>query len=195
MAQIFLSYIMREVSYIIVLHERRSKFTTLMWQKASRWDNLFKLIMICSFDPAIRVCLAVAHHLELFAAKKKMGRFSHTRRMLRSEKQRAGICVCVWRWDEGGLQTEAIFTESHPVRAHHMAFIHLTNDMKNNKCSLFTIVGPSGGNLNYKKLSEKQTQVTPMSSSRKPMSWAGDAFARRWRIERDKRGSLISSRI
>lgn len=30
-------------------------------------------------------------------------------------------------------------------QAHHMAFIHLTNDMKNNKCSLFTIVGPSGG--------------------------------------------------
>lgn len=52
--------------------------------------------MICSFDPAISVRLAVAHHLELFAAK-KMERFSHTRRMLRSEKQRAGIGVCMWR--------------------------------------------------------------------------------------------------
>lgn len=30
--------------------------------------------MICSFDPAISVRLAVAHHLELLAAKKKKKR-------------------------------------------------------------------------------------------------------------------------
>lgn len=65
--------------------------------------------------------------------------------------------------------------------AHQRAFIHLTNDMNNNKCSLFTIVGPLRLNLDYKTLSGKQTRVTPMSSSRKQMSGVVDQFA--WRSQ------------
>lgn len=56
--------------------------------------------MICSFDPAISVRLAVAHHLELFVAKKKNGKIlSHSAdaKIGKTEGRDGSVCVEVRR--------------------------------------------------------------------------------------------------